>query len=476
MEKMKNNELVFSQRSYVAFNIHTFICILFLFLFSYTSYGQDMTLERCREMALGNNKQIAIAGQNKEKTSSMVKQYRANFLPKLSAQALGYYNSTSNDINVKMGSISLFDPNSLGGLIPPELLPIINSLSVVNIPDVNFNLRLNNTYVAGVNLDQPVYMGGKITSAYKMSKIGDEIAELNKQLTEAEVIVETDKAYWLCVQAIELSKSAGKYKEVVEEFHRVVKNAGEVGMKSQNDLMKVQVQLNQAELQLLRAQNGVRLSQMNLCHIIGIPFQGDLNLSYSFEKPLIDVNQTSGISLRPEYAMLNKQVELKTQERRLVQSDFLPNVGIRGSYNYINGVRLNDEPLFNSGSFSAMFSVNIPLFHWGEGSRKIKVAEAETKIMQLQRDDLNEKMELELEKALNSYNEALLEVELTRVALSQAEENLKMSRDHYEAGMETISDYLEAQTIWQNSQSEYIVAKTKLEICKTEYLKAAGQL
>jgi outer membrane protein TolC len=51
-----------------------------------------------------------------------------------------------------------------------------------------------------------------------------------------------------------------------------------------------------------------------------------------------------------------------------------------------------------------------------------------------------------------------------------------MSKDHYEIGMETISDYLEAQTILQNAQSEYIIAKTKLEISKTEYLKVTGEL
>jgi len=60
--------------------------------------------------------------------------------------------------------------------------------------------------------------------------------------------------------------------------------------------------------------------------------------------------------------------------------------------------------------------------------------------------------------------------------MEQSEENLKMSRDHYEAGMETISDCLEAQTILQNAQTEHIIAKTKLEICKTEYLKITGGL
>jgi outer membrane protein TolC len=427
-------------------------------------------------MALQNNKQIAIADHNREKALLTAQAYRTNYLPKLSAQGLGYYSSLNNNMRLKLKNITLFNPNDLSAIIPPQYLPIISQFATIDLPDINFKLKLNNTYFVGASLEQPVYMGGKIKSAYKMSKIGSDVAGLSRQLTEDEIILETDKAYWTCVQAQELHQSALKYKEVIEEFYRVVKNACEAGMKPRNDLMKVQVQINQAELQLRRAENGVSLSRMNLCHMIGLPLQSEITLSELLEEEPVAVNPAADISSRPEYAMLMKQIELKEQEKRLVKSDFLPQVGISGGYNYINGVKLNDQRLFDSGSFSAMVSVNIPLFHWGEGSKKIKAAEVEKEIIQLQSDDLTEKMELERQQILDRLNEALLEVELTYKVLEQSEENLKMSRDHYEAGMETISDYLEAQTIRQNAQAEYIVAKTKVEICKTEYLKATGEL
>lgn len=447
------------------------ICFISFFL-----PAQEMTLQQCREMALQNNKQIAIANQNKQKASSTVKSYRANFLPKISAQGIGYYSGSKTNMAVSLPDINLFDPGSLAGIVPPEYIPILSSFSTISLPDLNFQLNLNNTYMAGVNVEQPIYAGGKIRSAYQMSKVGDEIAGLNQELTRTEVILETDKAYWLSVQATELRKSAVKCKEVVEEAHRMVKNATEVGMKSKNDLMKVQVQLNQAQLQLQRAENGVRLSQMNLCHMVGLPLQSEITLSDSFDEQLIEVDPDAGIFSRPEYEMLDRQIDLKNQEKRLVRSDFLPQIGVRGSYNYMYGVKLNDNVLFDNDSFSAMVSVNIPLFHWGEGASKIKAGEADKKIMEFQRDEAGEKMELELQRALNNYNEALTEVILTNETLMQSEENLKMSRDHYEVGMETISDYLEAQTIWQTAQSEYIIAKTKLEISKTEYLKAVGRL
>lgn len=444
---------------------------------SAVAVGQEMTLAQCREMALERNKNIAIANRQKNVAELTEKNTGANFLPRISASGMGYYTSSKSDFTLKTGSMQLFDPAMLAGMeIPSALLPVFEQMAVVDIPDMNFRLNLNNAYLAGISLEQPVYMGGKIRSAYKMSKIGNEIAGLNIKLTESEVIVEVDKVYWTFVQTLELQKSAQAYKKTVEEFYRVVQNAVEAGMKSRNDLMKVQVQLNQAALQLQRAENGVRLSQMNLCRIVGLPLSSEIKPSQLFTDNSLKIAPDADVTLRPEYGMLSKQIELKDAEKQFVQSDFLPSVGVSGGYNYMYGVKLNDERLFNKGGFTATASVKIPVFHWGEGARKVHIAETEKAIAELQRNDLGEKMELEIRQAINKYNEQLLEVALTKTALEQAKENLEMSRNHYEAGMETISDYLEAQTILQNAESEHIVARTKLEIGKTEYLKATGLL
>lgn len=430
-------------------HIRFIITILLFSVVWSASAQQPLTLEECRKMALENNKQIAIAGHDKERADLIAGAARTNFLPNLSASGSGIFDNSDTKMNMELPGL---------GEIP-------------------LDLNLNRVYMADVSIEQPIYMGGKITSGYKMSRVGSEIADLNKALTEDEVLVETDKAFWLCVQARELKLSARQYKETVEEFYRVVKNACEVGIKSPNDLMKVQVQLNQADLQLHRAENGVLLSRMNLCNVVGLPLQSEISLSETFSENPVEINPAATIFARPEFAMLEKQIELKKYEKQYVRSDFLPQIGIAGSYGYIHGPKFMGEQLFgNKGSFSAMVSVKIPIFHWGEGAKKIRAAERDISIAQLQRDDLGQKMELELQQVISSYNEALLEVRLTRQALSQSEENLRMSRDNYDVGMETISDYLEAQTIWRNAQAEYIVAKTRLEVRKTEYLKATGNI
>ena len=85
-------------------------------------------------------------------------------------------------------------------------------------------------------------------------------------------------------------------------------------------------------------------------------------------------------------------------------------------------------------------------------------------------------MSLEMMKAGQAYEEALQEVELTRKAVEQAEENLKVSQNRYTAGEEMMTDLLEAQTLWQKSEADHITAQSALGLARTVYLKALGQL
>lgn len=428
--------------------------ILLACLFPFFLQAQQLlTLEQCREMALGSNKQAAIANQTIDKASYDVNTYRANFLPKFSAN--GGYLLSSNKMNKTIE-------------MPAELS---------FIPDIPLELGISNTYMAGVRAEQPLYMGGKIRAAYKMSTIGKEMSETNRELTRTEIIAKTDEAYWTCVKVRELHVSAIKYKEVVSELLRNVENAYTVGLKQKNDVLKVQVKLNEAELQLRRAENAIRLARMNLCHIIGLPLESPIIVSESFpESSTTNELPMADITLRPEYTLLTQQIDLKHQEIKLTRSDFLPNVGVMGSYSYLNGLKLNGDKLLDKAGFSALFSVSIPLFEWGKGYNKVKSARVQENIARLNRLDAEEKMTLEVAQTLNTLDEAEFEIELTASSLTQAEENMRVSKEQYEAGMETLADYLEAQTVWQKATTDHINAKAFLQVSKTNYRKAAGKL
>lgn len=418
-------------------------CVTLLFLQGYAQY--NLTLDECRKMALENNKQARIAGYSIQKAEQEVKAMRSNYLPKFSAS--GGYMYADKDFSMNL------------------------------VPSVSASLNLNNTYFAGLQLEQPLYTGGKIMAANKISHTGLEIARLNKQKTEDEIVITVDEVYWGLLKANELLSVANKYKEAVEEVYRNVEHLYKTGMVPKNDLLKVQVKLNEADLSIHRSQNAIRQSKMNLCHIIGLPLTSDICVPGESGTNVAPIAKDEFIAEnRPEYQTFSKMIDLKKQEIKLTRSDFLPQIGLVAGYNYLNGIKMNSNKLLSDDIFAVMVAVKIPLFHWGEGRHKIKAARLEQHIVETQRADLSDKIQLEVSQATNTLDEANLEVRLTETAYRQAEENLRESGENYSTGMETLVNYLEAQVAWQQAWSESVSAKAAYHLAESNYLKAIGKL
>lgn len=445
----------------------------------YVAAQNPLSLEECRAMAIENNKQMQAARFTVDKTRFDVRAYKANYLPQFTLQGGYLLKDSKLNKTIEGGYLPTFVPDGSGGMVP-NIVGEINGNPVFGqyayFPDMELELKMNNTLIAGVNVLQPVYTGGKLNAGNRMTKKGHEIARLNEKLTRSEVIVLTDEAYWQHVQANEMVEVAKKYMETVSELYINVSDAFAAGIKSRNDLLKVQVSLNEADLGLKRAENAVRITRMNLCHVIGLQLNERIILTGTLGDAAIDIRQGHDVHSRPEYQMLQKQMDIKDDEVKYLVGDYLPTVAVSGGYNYAYGMKLNGTPLLDNGSFNAMVSVSIPLFGKWEGGNKVRSVRAEQEALRSRRNEAAEKMQLEIMQAMNAYEESLLEVALTAHAVEQAGENLKVSRDHYEAGMETLTGYLEAQASWQKCMGEEINAKATLRLNETRYLKAAGRL
>lgn len=445
-------------------------------------------LRKCREMALESSKKMAVADKQVVKAGYDKKAYRANFFPKLSAMGTYAYMQKDYSFKIDGGNLPTFVPGGNGTLVPNYLLdgngkvvmgadgrPVFAQYAYM--PDIALAVGLENAYTVGGILEMPVYMGGKIRHAYRMSAIGTEMAELNLHYNRAEVITEADGVFWQYVRLQELELSAQKYKEVVAELVKNLTDARQVGMASRNDLLKAQVKLNEAELLLQKTQNGKQLAAMNLCRVIGLDLNTALQAEDSLSGMITPGILENGITVtqRPEYSILDKEIELKQKQVELTRSDFLPQLGVSVSYGYTDGISMNGESE-GLASFMALASLKVPVFHWSEGRNKIKAMKAEQEMSELKKEDASQMMLLEATKARFGVEDAAMRVKLTAHSLTQAQENLTESKNRYEVGMETLTGYMEAQAQWQKAWSDWIDAKTELRLSETGYLKATGRL
>ena len=137
---------------------------------------------------------------------------------------------------------------------------------------------------------------------------------------------------------------------------------------------------------------------------------------------------------------------------------------------------MNEQTLFDKGNFSVMLNVTIPFFHFGERINKVRAAKVQLEQTHMKQADLNEKMFLELIQAANNLEEAKLEASLADRSLEQADENRRISKGEYDAGLEPLSDHLEAQALWQQAYETKVDAHFQLYLSYVKYLKTVGQL
>ena len=442
------------------------ILIIAALLLSVTVKAQSLDQALCRKMAIENNKKIAIATEEKQQSEFEIKTYRSHFFPKVSA--IGNYLATNGKTGFTLngGALPIIDATGT---------PILNQYAFM--PDTKIDLDLNQSYTLGVKLEQAIYMGGKVRAANSVTKLAHEMTKANIRKTMDEVIVESDQAYWQYVKVRELVIVSTKYQAVIEELIRNVKNTTEVGMSSTSSLLKVQTKLNEAKLLLRKAENGERLAKMNLCYVIGLDLNSNIEVKDLIDHEIVKPHfMGDNIDARAEVAILSKQVDICEEQIRLARSEFMPNIGVVGGYSYVGGMKVNDEPLSEDGAFSALVSVSIPVFSWGEGRNKVRTAQSKQKIARLKKEEFEELMKLEVNKSFNEFEEAFYRVELTNQSLIAAAENMKNSKDSYEMGMENLVNYLEAQSMWQKAWAEYIDAKAMFQVGKTHYLKSIGKL
>ena len=440
--------------------------------------AQTLTLDECVNKALEYNKSLSSAKLKLDQTRFDMKSYKANFYPQFNLMALDFYTTAKGDFTIEGGHLPIYNYVEEAGTFVPNVTKNADGSYTLNqyadFPSQTMKWKLKNMFVGSISVMEPLYAGGKISTAYEMSKLGVNMATENIRLTESEVIVKTHEAYYQAVKAKELGEVARSYKTLLDELKKNVEGAFRHGMSTRNDIMKVQVKQNEAELSIQKADNGYQLAKMNLCHIIGLPLNSEVEVEQT--DPSANVSIPMDMGVRPEHAILDNKTELARQQVKLTKSDYLPNVAVGATYSYANGGELAGKKLINNGSASVGVVVKMPLDLFGGGTNKVRSAKAAYQIAQMEQQDFDEQMQLEWAQCKNLFNEAQTEVRLCQTALEQAAENMRLSKQQYEVGFEPLSDYLETQASWQQCSANLVNARCQMQLAQVRLLKAAGNL
>ena len=457
------------------------ICCLSL---TRTATAQVMTLDECVMMAMMSNKQI-------QATDHMVNQYKhtqksvyANFFPNINLNAADVYStlqgSSLMNIATPIGNFAaqqvqnmlpLIISNTMRNYLAQDVAQAITPLN----PEVGFKTK--NVLSANITLEQPIYTGGKISTANRMGKLGVEMATHAQELAREKIMVDVYDAYQKLVKAKEMEKVAHQYDSLLTQLDCEVKSAVKHGMASRNDEMKVAVKKSDAELKIRQAENGIRLAAMNLCQLIGKPLDSKIEPVYENDDFVGLVDQNANATDRTEYQLLELNSKMAYEKVRMEKAAYMPQLGLMLNAGMIDGMELLDSKLFNHKFNMAVGAVlKVPLFHANETKHKVAAAKEALYQEQLRQEELTDKMNLDLRQQANDVDEARLELQLRKRNLEQCEENLKISRSSYSAGMETLSDLLTAQVLWQEAYAELVESRYQAKVKMMKWRKAAGRI
>lgn len=473
------------------------------------SAQRTLTLDSCRALALRNNKQLIATRQNKEVAYNARKAMRTNYLPKV--DALGSYQYTSKEISLlnnktkqtlsTLGTSSMTSVSNLltnlvqSGAVSQELAQQLSGLlsntgSALEqggnaigqkIRDA-FKTDTKNIWAGSVMVRQPVYMGGAIIAANKMADIGESMAANNEDLVTQNTLYSIDRTYWTTVSLKQKKKLAYSYRDLVKKLDDDVNKMIGQGVATKADGLRVDVKVNEADMQIVQVEDGLVLSKMLLCQLCGLPLEEDIVLADE-DKNTLDTEglaigsvQDSTYSERPEVRLLQNAVDMSEQNTKLTLAQYLPHVLLTGGY-MISNPNLWDG--FNR-KFSGVWNVGVTLtflvWNWMESKYKLRGSKAMTTIARLDLADLQEKIHLQATQAQFKINEAYKRLNMANSNLNSADENLRCANIGFKEGVMDVTDVMAAQTAWQQAQSDKIDAEVDVKLSQVELQKALGRL
>ena len=359
------------------------------------------------------------------------------------------------------------------------------------LPDIEMTgmeLAMRGTYMAGLTLTQPIYTGGKISADRQMARLGRQIADQQLRMTRMDVLVDADNAYWSYIAVRRKVRMLESYSTQMDTIYKQTSSAVAAGMAIENDLLRIEAKRTEIEYQLQRARNGADLCRMALCNVIGAPLDTAIeptDTTFNIESPTA---MSLDIARRPEVGLLEKQIDVNMQRIRDARSEMLPTVGLSAGYSYYGNIKLKGfadmgngttvpyTQEFRDGIGIAMLAVKIPIFHWGESRKKMHKARYELDNSQLELQRNMRLMSIEAQQAVQNVEDGYRMIHTAESGLRQAEENLRVMRNRYAAAMSPLTDLLDAQSQWQQAQSNLIEAQTQYMIYRPDYLRATGQL
>ena len=465
-----------------------------------------LTLDSCRAMALRNNKQMGVAKMKQEVNTNLRKSARTQYLPKVNA--VGGYMWMSREISIlnddQKEALSNMGTNTTAKL-QDALSPLVSQLPAATQQKMagdmaafggalnqvgtgivdGFRTDTRNMFAGAVTVTQPVFMGGAIVAANKMADINEKMAANSLEMKKQGTLYNIDQAYWQVVSLRHKQTLAESYVALVKKLKGDVQKMIDQGVATKGDGLSVSVRVNEAEMALTQVTDGLELSKMLLCQLCGLPEDEEITLAdeesealFAEQKVKSEAEGGTDVAFlnRPELKLLQNTVDLSRQTTNVLKAGNLPTVLLTGGYMVSNPNTFNGFEKKFGGVWNVGVVVRVPIWNWGDVKYKVRASKGATAMANLELDDAREMINLQVRQSNFKVKEAQKKLALAEANVANADENLRLANLAFKEGTASFTTVMEAQTAWNQAQSQKIDAEIGVKLSQVELQKALGTL
>lgn len=332
----------------------------------------------------------------------------------------------------------------------------------------------SNKYDNLLSLSLPLYTGGKLEGQIDAARLNHKVAALNVDATVQQLKQTVTGNYYnalKCRNNLEISRqTVNNYKSHLKD----VQLQFDVGTVPRSDVLASEVSLANAMNSLIKAENSYRLAIAGLNNSLGLPLNSDvrLNEDLQFMKYALTLDDCEKIALgnRPELAQYEAKVAIARDDVKIANSGFLPTVNLLAAQDWYDS-RFPGE---NNSNWVVGLTASISVFDSGLNRAKFKQAQEGLSMAVEQAGQKRDAVLLEVRQYYLNLREAEERIETSKVAVTQAEENLRIAEIRYNAGVGTNLEILDAVLALNTARTNHIQALYDYNTNRAQLERAMG--
>lgn len=429
-----------------------------------------LTLEKSIAMALENNPSKQIAEKELEKAKASVWESWSVLLPSVNGSA-----SLQHAWNIQEQTIPNFIKQMLGPDFP----------GVSQMPDyVRLSFGLENTFVYGLDLTQPIFLGGAGIAGIKLAGAARAASEYALASTRQNLIFETARTFYGCLLARELVMVQQEALKQAEASHAITVKKYDAGSASGFEKMRAEVEIANLTPVVIAAQNNYRVALTALKTVLGLPEDALIDVTGELEfvpddmdRSDLQVVQEAALTHRPELLAFVQQKKMARSGVDIARSVFFPKIFFATNYSYLgmrNDFEFRQEDL--SKGFTSAVSIAMPLFKGFSAHVQYQKARLDYKIAVDSEKLIHDRIMAEAEIVYNNFREAQKKCESAQESIALAEEALRLANLMYEEGASTQLDVMSSQLALRQARLNNASALFEYQVARYNLRRVTGNL